>query len=498
MVYLYRSMKKRTLLEEIKRIQEITYGTEVIKEDGFGNGWLGDVINRLGSAAHSVMNKIDAPDKADFVSDDVKDFYNTLSSIDAPVFQQSHGSMTYQKEVETIQIGLVLLGYELPKHGVDGLFGPETAQAVNKFKSDNSVVDASQSSLNESPLESPLANVSVNQAFGVSNSRESSHPGVDLAASSGTQVNAPADGKIIKTATDSPKCGGTVTIQHGGGFTSRFCHLKNINVQMGQDVKQGETIGLSGGDASDYGKGNSTGAHLHFELKKDGSLVDPLDYIDKGNVNLSATPISGGIAKAVFTPEMGDIMVSKLKEKNIQPSDLKKYIDSVTSGGGAAFTDLNLMDDGDYQKYEKICQAFINKRNPSALVKGSMMARAAKSAFGSYHKYIPPELALAQLALEGGLSTDANVRPIRTNNPFNVGNTETSSKNYSTVQDGVNAYYNLLAHNYLGAGKTANDLVHNFVNRDNNNYSGKDDGKYEAMLGQIAREANKIAIQTIV
>jgi peptidoglycan hydrolase-like protein with peptidoglycan-binding domain len=489
-------MKKRTLLEEIKRIQEITYGTQIIKEDDFGSGWLGDVVSRLNGSMESLSKKLDVPDKADFVNNDVKDFYNTLDKIDMPVFQQSHGSMVYQKEVETIQIGLLLLGYKLPRHGVDGLFGPETAAAVNDFNRDNPITTDSQFPLNESPLESPLPSIKVNQAFGVANGHESSHPGVDLAASSGTQVKSPADGKIIKTATDSPKCGGTVTIQHGGGFTSRYCHLKNINTQVGQDVKQGDVIGISGGDASDYGKGNSTGAHLHFELKKDGSLVDPLDYIDKGNINLS-TPSKNG-SKATFTPEMADIMVTRLKEKNIKSEDLKKYLDPVTSGGSASFTDLNLSDDNDYKKYGKICQDFIDKRNSSAQVKGAMLANAAKSAFISYHKYVPPELALAQLALEGGLVSDVNARPIKTNNPFNVGNTVTASKYYSTIQDGVNAYYNLIARRYLGRGKTATDLIHAFVDRDNQNYSGKDDGKYEAQLGQIAREANKIAQQNAI
>jgi len=127
-------MKKRTLLEEIKRIQEITYGKTILKEDGFGTGWLGDVMNRIGNVAQDVAKKIDIPDKADYVNDDIKDFYNTLDNIDTPVFQQSYGSMTYQKEVETIQIGLLLLGYQLPKHGVDGLFGPETAAAVKILK----------------------------------------------------------------------------------------------------------------------------------------------------------------------------------------------------------------------------------------------------------------------------------------------------------------------------------------------------------------------------
>ena len=77
------------------------------------------------------------------MSDDVKEFFKTLENIKKPVSQQQRGSMSYQKDVETIQIGLELLGYELPKYGIDGLFGPETARAVNKFKNENKVLSES-------------------------------------------------------------------------------------------------------------------------------------------------------------------------------------------------------------------------------------------------------------------------------------------------------------------------------------------------------------------
>jgi peptidoglycan hydrolase-like protein with peptidoglycan-binding domain len=66
----------------------------------------------------------------------VAEFYKTLedfakSGKSVPV--QAKGNMTYSKMVENIQAALSFLGYELPKHGVDGLFGPETAAAIKKF-----------------------------------------------------------------------------------------------------------------------------------------------------------------------------------------------------------------------------------------------------------------------------------------------------------------------------------------------------------------------------
>lgn len=116
---------KKTLKEELERIHTITYGQKVI-EEGF--------LDRL-------FGKKDDPKKADVVSDDVSDFYKTLEKeIESNgLSQQEKGSYTFQKGVESMQIGLILLGYELPKYGVDGLFGPETASAVNKFKQDNDI-----------------------------------------------------------------------------------------------------------------------------------------------------------------------------------------------------------------------------------------------------------------------------------------------------------------------------------------------------------------------
>jgi len=60
--------------------------------------------------------------------------------------------------------------------------------------------------------------------------------------------------------------------------------LKELKVNKGDTVKKGEIIGLSGGNTGDKGNGNSKGAHLHFELKKDGVLVNPMDYIEKAEI----------------------------------------------------------------------------------------------------------------------------------------------------------------------------------------------------------------------
>jgi murein DD-endopeptidase MepM/ murein hydrolase activator NlpD len=107
------------------------------------------------------------------------------------------------------------------------------------------------------------------------------HPGVDIGAKVGTPVLAPMDGEVVYTDTNGPKCGATIDIDYKNGFWSRFCHMSRIDVKKGEIVKQGETVGLSGGEPGTWGAGNSQGPHLHFTLKKDGKKVDPLEYIDK-------------------------------------------------------------------------------------------------------------------------------------------------------------------------------------------------------------------------
>ena len=474
-------MRKLTLKEQLERIHTITYGKKVISEAGFL-----DKVLDFADFHKKDLPKVDDPKKADYVSDNVKDFFGTLEEIDRPLFQQREGSMTYQKEIESVQIGLILLGYQLPQYGVDGLFGPETASAVEKFKKDNQVKE----SINEAALEAPIPISKVTQPFGVSNGHESSHPGVDLRAMSGTEVKSPGDGVITNAEFSNSACGGTVSIKHDDHFQSRYCHLREIRVTNGQQVKQGDIIGISGGNSGDKGAGNSRNAHLHFELKKDGQLVDPLDYIGANGINFTSSQPQG-ITKSIITPEMVDVLINKLKERTVKPEELDKLIDTVKSGGSTTFSDFDLTTGEGYKNYALVCQKFIETRNPSAGISGEMLAYGARMAFEQYHKYVPPELALAQLTVEGGLSKNPNDKPIRTKNPFNVGNTESGTKEFPTIQEAINTYYILIARDYLGRGKTAADLVNNFVNKNNQRYAAENN--YESELNKVASQVSQIS-----
>ncbi len=95
------------------------------------------------------------------------------------------------------------------------------------------------------------------------------HLGVDI----GVQyqpVYAAADGTIDTATTNGGSYGKYITINHGGGYTTRYAHLDSLSVKVGQKVTRGQQIGVTGNT------GNSSGPHLHFEVRINGATVNPL------------------------------------------------------------------------------------------------------------------------------------------------------------------------------------------------------------------------------
>jgi len=116
----------KTLIENLKRIHTLTYGKE--KSDLIVENYVFYPLEE------------EDEDKADEVTGEVNDFFKSLEvSKENGLSVEEIGSMEYKKSVESLQIGLILLGYELPRFGVDGLFGPETEKAVDKFINDNEI-----------------------------------------------------------------------------------------------------------------------------------------------------------------------------------------------------------------------------------------------------------------------------------------------------------------------------------------------------------------------
>lgn len=108
------------------------------------------------------------------------------------------------------------------------------------------------------------------------------HTGVDFAAASGTTVKAVGPGTVV-SAGWAGSYGNEVVIQHEDGQYSQYAHLSSLAVSAGRTVAGGDQIGLSGST------GNSTGPHLHFEIRTGpsyGSDVDPLAYLREHGVSI--------------------------------------------------------------------------------------------------------------------------------------------------------------------------------------------------------------------
>lgn len=98
------------------------------------------------------------------------------------------------------------------------------------------------------------------------------HTGIDLSAGMGTSIRAASGGTVVSAGWRGGygKC---VVISHGGGLATLYAHQSEILVTEGQSVKRGEVIGKVGST------GYSTGPHLHFEVRVNGSPVDPMGYL---------------------------------------------------------------------------------------------------------------------------------------------------------------------------------------------------------------------------
>ncbi|MFJ9739895.1 M23 family metallopeptidase [Streptomyces sp. NPDC101166] len=106
------------------------------------------------------------------------------------------------------------------------------------------------------------------------------HSGQDFAVPTGTKVMAAHGGTVVKAggygAGDGPAYGNAIVIKHANGVYSQYAHLSRVDVKIGQIVKTGQRIALSGNT------GNSSGPHLHFEIRTTpnyGSAIDPVKFL---------------------------------------------------------------------------------------------------------------------------------------------------------------------------------------------------------------------------
>ena len=180
-------------------------------------------------------------------------------------------------DVAELQFALAWHGF--PNDEIDGGFGSHLERALIKFQrwahlTPDGIAGRGTFRALRAPL--PLCPIAlawplrapIGSPFGPRGT--GFHPGIDLPAPPGTPVGAAAPGRVVFAALDWSGYGNLVEVAHGGGVVSMYAHLRGFSVRVGHFVSTGTRIGRVGST------GESTGPHLHFEVRVRGAAVDPV------------------------------------------------------------------------------------------------------------------------------------------------------------------------------------------------------------------------------
>lgn len=144
-------------------------------------------------------------------------------------------------------------------------------------------VDSNMKKISFIPVGKPVSGV-VTSPFGARrdplNGRRSFHEGMDFRGYRGEPIRATADGVVLR-AFRNGGYGNYVELDHGNGFRTAYGHMNRIKVHSGQKVKRGDVIGLVGNT------GRSTGPHLHYEVKRNGEVVNPKRFLSASTLTQS-------------------------------------------------------------------------------------------------------------------------------------------------------------------------------------------------------------------
>jgi murein DD-endopeptidase MepM/ murein hydrolase activator NlpD len=140
-------------------------------------------------------------------------------------------------------------------------------------------LDAIKLTVRKYPLADPEPGAVVTSGFGVRKDPmlgiPALHPGIDFRSPVGSKVPATAAGIVTRAGWDGGY-GKMVEIDHGNGYRTRYGHLSEVDVKVGEKVRLGQIIGKSGST------GRSTGPHLHYEIRHDGHPIDPVGFLKAG------------------------------------------------------------------------------------------------------------------------------------------------------------------------------------------------------------------------
>ena len=204
-----------------------------------------------------------------------------VAVVGIPLEQSVPGTMTATisapgEPVRHVDIEIQANTYADQRLNVDRKYVEPSPAALERIFAERDIIDAALTHWREVPLDDVSLQAPVggrrSSSFGLrrffNDQPRSPHKGMDIAANSGTPIDAPMNGVVTATGNYYFN-GNTVIIDHGQGLISLYCHLSEIDVDEGESVTTGTAIGKVGAT------GRVTGAHLHFATYLNGTAVDP-------------------------------------------------------------------------------------------------------------------------------------------------------------------------------------------------------------------------------
>ncbi len=178
-------------------------------------------------------------------------------------------------------------GQSSPDDVLEGLrrLGQELSDREDKLQAIEALLMDRKLEASVRPDGKPLAGGWMSSGFGSRsdpvNGRREFHRGVDFTGRAGSEILAVADG-VVTWEGRRPDYGYSIEITHGDGYVTSYSHNKENLVRVGDKVARGQMIGRMGAT------GRTTGAHVHFEVLRDGRPVNPLPYITAANAGVGA------------------------------------------------------------------------------------------------------------------------------------------------------------------------------------------------------------------
>ena len=272
------SVKQKVLDEETKNIDSIEIKTEpeyelklVSKSEETNEDYVEEKLKENVDVTYKyyeialkddVIDSVDTSDEAEQLVNQIKE-ENSEKEIDLNIVEKYSNN---KEEVKTSEI-------EIAKENVTAKVNEEIKEQEEAEEERKRI--ESMPVVNEIRLAVQPINGTITSRYGVSSRiRSSTHTGLDIAAPSGTPIKVVSDGTVT-CASYNGAYGNLVKVNHGNGVETWYAHTSKMYVSVGQKVTAGDVIAAVGST------GNSTGAHLHLEIRINGQHVNPQNYLYK-------------------------------------------------------------------------------------------------------------------------------------------------------------------------------------------------------------------------